>query len=155
MKGKLPALAGSTLFAVAFVFAAPTTPDIDLKIQVSVPKKPVATGAEGEAVVTLTAPSGVHLNRYPPIRLTLEKSPPLVFPQTEIKVGLEKMPEDIETNPFEKVDPIRVRFHVGNHDGDANVPVKGKLRFYYCVKKSGYCAPGHKDIAFNIPISAR
>ena len=134
--------------------AAPAAPEIDLKIQVSVPTRPVAAGSEGEAVVTLTPPDGIHLNQYPPIRLTIDPSPPLVFAKSEVKIGLDTMPEDIEKNPFETIDPIRVKFRVGESHGDHVVPVKGKLRYYYCVVKSGYCAPGVKTVSFKVPITS-
>lgn len=147
-------LALSSSFTGPSALATPATPDIDLKIQVSVPTRPVASGSEGEAIVTLTPPAGIRLNQYPPIRLTLEASPPLVFPQQEIKLGLDKMPDDLESNPFERVDPIHVKFQVGKHDGDGQIPVKGKLRFFYCVAKSGYCAPGVKTVSFSVPITS-
>ena len=134
--------------------ASPTTPDIDLKISVAVPNQPVPAGSEGEAFVTLTPPSGIHLNHYPPIRLALDPSPSLVFPQSEIKVGLDKMPDDLDKNPFEVVDPIRVRFRVGENASGGKVQVQGKLRFTYCVAKSGYCAPGTKPVSFTVPVAA-
>ena len=153
MTGKTVAIAIVALLAVAPAAGTPAAPEIDLKIKIAVPERPVPAGAEGEAVVTLAPPSGIHLNQYPPIRLTLEPSPPLVFPKTEIKVGLDKMPENLEQNPFTTIDPIHVKFSVGKHDGDGRISVKGKLRFFYCVAKSGYCAPGAKDISFSVPVT--
>lgn len=140
--------------AVAPASSAPTTPEIDLKIKIAVPQRPVHTGKEGEALVTLTPPSGVHINQYPPIRLTLESNPPVVFSSREIKVGLDKMPENAEENAFHTVAPIRVPFRVEKHDGDGKIPIKGKIRYTYCVARSGYCAPGVKEITFSVPVTA-
>jgi hypothetical protein len=147
-------LAALTALTAAAALAKPSVPDIELIVKVQVPDHPVAVGKEGEALVTLTPPSGVHINQYPPMRLTLDPSPPLVFPQSEIKMGLDKMPEDISKNPFEKIEPMVVKFRVSDHAGDASVPVTAKLKYFYCVAKSGYCAPGVKNITFTVPITA-
>lgn len=135
--------------------AASKPSDVDIKVKVDLPKSAVPTGGEGEAIVTLTAPAGVHLNRYPPIRLTVEPNPPVTFAETSLKVGLDAMPKDMDQNAFEPVDPIHVRFKVGRHGQDSSIPIKGKLRYTYCVARSGYCAPGTKDISFSIPVSAQ
>lgn len=134
--------------------AAGKSSDLDIKFDVAVPQKPTATGASGEAVLTLTPPSGVRFNKYPPIRVTLENAPPITFDQTTVKVGLDAMPEDAETNHLDTLDPIHLPFKVGAHDGDAKVPIKGKVRLTYCVAKSGFCAPLTKDLAFELPISS-
>lgn len=138
------------------VLAASAKPsEIDIKVLVSVPNGPIAAGGEGEAVVTLTAPSGVHINRYPPIRLTVEPNPPISFPQATLKVGLDAMPKNMDENSFDTVDPIHLKFHVERHRSDGSIPIKGKLRYTYCVKRSGFCAPGTKDISFTVPVSAQ
>jgi hypothetical protein len=136
---------------VLFMLAKPG--EIDLKVEISVPESPLSTGTAGEAVVTLTPPSGIHLNKYPPIRVTMDEAKGIVFDPSTVKVGLEAMPDDPEQNPFKKVDPIHLKFTVGDHDGDSKIPVKGKLRFYYCVAASGFCAPGSKEITFTIPVT--
>ena len=143
------------LAAVSPAWADSSKPgEIDLKIDVSVDKPPVAAGSQGEAVMTLTPPAGIHINRYPPVRLTLEPPSAVTFDATTFKVGLDAMPDDPEKNPFETVDPIRMKFKVGQAARAGQVPVKGKLKFFYCVAKSGYCAPGNKDVTFNVPVAA-
>ena len=129
-------------------------PDVDLKIQVALAPGPVKAGSKSEAVVTLTPPAGIHVNQYPPIRLTLESAPPVVFEPDTYKLGLDAMPDPPEKNPFKTIDPIKVRFRVAPHASDAKVAVKGKLKFFYCVTASGYCARGSKDVAFTVPVSA-
>ena len=129
-------------------------PDVDLKIEVALAPGAVKAGSKSEAVVTLTPPSGIHINQYPPIRLTFENAPPVTFEPDSYKLGLDKMPDDPEKNPFKSVDPIKVKFRVAAHTADAKVAVKGKVKFFYCVAASGYCAPGTKDVAFVIPVSA-
>jgi hypothetical protein len=152
--GILAAMAAIGLGAAQGALAAPTTPEIDLKVRIVVSTEPVRAGGQSEAVVTLTPPAGIHLNQYPPIRLSLDDSPPVIFPEREIKVGLDKMPENPEDNPFHRVDPIRVKFRVDRHDADQKIQVRGKLKYTYCVAKSGYCAPGVKDLAFTVPVTA-
>ena len=129
-------------------------PEIDLKIQVAQATGPVKAGSKSEAVVTMTPPSGIHINQYPPIRLTFENAPPVTFEPDSYKLGLDKMPDDPEKNPFHEVDPIKVKFRVAPHTADAKVAVKGKLKFFYCVKASGYCAPATKDVTFTVPVAA-
>jgi uncharacterized protein (DUF58 family) len=139
---------------VTSTLAASGLPDVDLKIQVALASSAVKAGSKSEAVVTLTPPSGIHINQYPPIRLTLENAPPVTFEPDSYKLGLDAMPDNPEKNPFEKIDPIKVRFRVAPHASDAKVAIKGKLKFYYCVKASGYCAPGTKDVTFTVPVAA-
>jgi hypothetical protein len=93
------------------------------------------------------------LNRYPGIKLTLDPNPALVFPDKTVKVGLDAMPDDPDTNAWQTIDPIHVKFRVGEKAQAGKVPVKGQIKFYYCVAKSGYCAPGKKDVAFNVPVA--
>jgi len=129
-------------------------PDVDLKIEVALAPGAVKAGSKSEAVVTLTPPSGIHVNQYPPIRLTLESAPPVIFEPDSYKLGLDAMPDNPEKNPFKTIDPIKVRFRVAPHASDAKIAVKGKLKFFYCVAASGYCAPGTKDVAFTVPVAA-
>ncbi len=146
--------AAPAAFAVPGVIASPAKPDIDLKVQVSTSRPTIRAGSDGEAILTLTPPPGIHVNRYPPIRLTVEPSPPITFRESTVKVGLDAMPDDPEKNPFETIDPIHLKFHVGEHASEGKIPIKGKLRFVYCVARSGYCANGAKDISFTVPVSA-
>ena len=136
------------------LLAASSLPDVNLKIDVTLPTGAIKAGSKSEAVVTLTPPSGIHINQYPPIRLTLENAPPVFFEPASYKVGLDTMPDNPEKNPFKRIDPIKVHFRVAPHAADTKVPIKGKLKFFYCVAASGYCAPGTKEVAFTVPVAA-
>ena len=140
--------------AASLTGGAAAIPDVDLKIQVALAPEPVKAGSKSEAVVTLTPPSGIHVNQYPPIRLTLDSAPPVIFEPDSYKLGLDAMPDPPEKNPFKTIDPIKVRFRVAPHASDSKVAVKGKLKFFYCVAASGYCAPGTKDVAFTVQVAA-
>ena len=145
--------------AVAACIAGPLAavraaiPEVDVKIDVALAPGAVKAGTKSEAVVTLTPPSGIHINQYPPIRLTFENAPPVTFEPDSYKLGLDKMPDDPEKNPFKSVDPIKVKFRVAPHTADANVPIKGKVKFFYCVAASGYCAPERASLT--IPLQVR
>ena len=160
--GGRPAVLSTVLcFVLLVAFAAaplalgiPKPPDLDLKINIAVPQQAVATGAEAEAVVSITPPAGVKLNKYPPIRVTVEGNPPIEFEQTTVKVGLDEMPENAELNHFDTIEPIHLKFKVGKHNGDGKIPIRGKVKLTYCVAKSGYCAPVTKDLSFAVPIQA-
>ena len=148
-------VATGVLLVTTAALALTKGPDVDFKIHVAAPQQALAVGSTGEAVVTMTAPSGIRFNKYPPIRVTVEENPPITFDQTTVKAGLDTMPENLEANHFDSVDPIHLRFTVGAHRGDAKVPIKGKIKFTYCVAKSGFCAPATKDIAFEVPVSSQ
>jgi hypothetical protein len=150
---KTPAIAAACLAASLTALAA-AVPDVDLKIDIALAPGAVKAGSKSEAVVTLTPPSGIHVNQYPPIRLTLESAPPVIFEPDSYKLGLDAMPDNPEKNPFKTIDPIKVRFRVAPHASDAKIAVKGKLKFFYCVAASGYCAPGTKDVTFTVPVAA-
>src|SRR5436190_8394611 len=140
------ALVLAACLAAASAAGVAAIPDVDLKIAVALAPGAVKAGSRSEAMVTLTPPSGIHINQYPPIRLTLESAPPVIFEPDSYKLGLDAMPDNPEKNPFKSIDPIKVKFHVAPHAADSKVAVKGKLKFFYCVAASGYCAPGTKDV---------
>ena len=154
MKAALVSICASMGLLASVGAAGAAIPDVDLKIQVALAPGAVKAGSRSEAVVTLTPPSGIHINQYPPIRLTLESEPPITFDPDSYKLGLDAMPDNPEKNPFQTIDPIKVKFRVAPHAADAKIPVKGKLKFFYCVAASGYCAPGTKDVAFTVPVAA-
>ena len=145
---------------MAACLAAPLTatraaiPEVDVKVEVALAPGAVKAGSKSEAVVTLKPPSGIHINQYPPIRLTFENAPPVTFEPDSYKLGLDQMPDNPEKNPFTTVDPIKVKFRVAPHTADAKVAIKGKVKFFYCVAASGYCAPGTKDVVFTVPVAA-
>jgi len=147
-------LAVAAIASVRGSFAVPKPPEVDMKIAIAVPETAVAAGSEGIAVVTMTPPAGIKINKYPPVRLTVEENPPISFKETTVKLGLDAMPDDPEQNRFESLEPIRLAFKVDRHSEDAKIPIKGKLRFTYCVARSGFCAPASRDIQFAVPVAA-
>ena len=150
----------STLVAFAVCSVAVAAPPADkppkepARIQISVAPEQVQAGGQAEVTLQLTAKSGIRINRYPKISLTVPEQDG-VAAEAEVSIGNDGPPpaDDAEANYYDTVDPLRLQLELdpgvkpGDHEFDA------KLVYFYCVKKSGFCAP--KRLQVKIPVSVR
>lgn len=111
-----------------------------------------ADAPAGEAIellVTVAPPEGIKLNRYPGITLTIEKAKGLKLTNSEAFVGEKKPLTNPDEFGFKTIDPLKFSL-VAKSSGSKQRYLEGTLKFFYCVKKSGYCAPGTQ--AVKIPV---
>ncbi len=144
-----PTVLLATLGQVAI--AAPLKPpEKPAKITVSVAPESVAPG--GQAVVTLTIDpiSGVKINRYPQIKLTVPDQQGLVG-EIEAAIG-SKTPlplDDQGSNFWKTVDPVKLTLTVDAAATTGEHEIEAKLIYYYCVS-GNFCAP--KRVPLTIPL---
>jgi hypothetical protein len=147
------------LFAVATGQAAVPSeqakpPAEPAKIRIAVSPESVPVGGSAEIRLQLAPKSGIKINRYPKIKLVLPEQPGLAKP-AEAAIGNDGPPPPgkSEANYYETVDPVTLRIELdptlssGAHEFD------GRLVYYYCVTKSGFCAP--KRVNVKIPLQVQ
>jgi hypothetical protein len=121
---------------------APSITDQPATLKVEVAPATVASGGQARVTLTLQAADGVKINRYPKVRFSVDEQPGLVS-GAETTVGSDSPPpvEQTEGNYFESVDPLTLKLAVDDRASTGSHEIEGQLVYYYCVTKSGFCAP--------------
>jgi hypothetical protein len=145
------------LAAGAYALAAPPSsgpPKEPAKIEITVSPDAVSPGDSAEVTLRLTPKSGIEINRYPKIKLTVPEQDGLGG-EAEVSIGDDAPPPPDHKggNYFETVDPVKLEIDLaagakrGEHEFD------GRLVYFYCVKKSGFCAPARVNV--KIPVTVQ
>ncbi len=121
-----------------------------MKVELSVAPSPAKAGQPATVEVKVVPPKGIALNRYPGITLKIDKASKLDFASREAFVGTKELPEDLADNAFKK--PAPLRFEV-TPKAAGKRSFEGELSFFYCVKSSGFCAPGKQKVKLQLPVS--
>lgn len=124
-----------------------------LKVEVSQSPQALAAGEEGEILVQVVPPEGIALNRYPGITLTIEDTGGFEVPESKLFVGETEPLDDPDEFQFETIDPLRVRVGVPASAGAGAGEMKGTLKFFYCRKKDGFCAPATQSV--RVPVAVQ
>jgi hypothetical protein len=62
-------------------------------------------------------------------------------------------PEQSGGNYYDRVDPLRIEIPMDKAAKPGKHEIEAKLKYFYCVKKSGFCAP--KRTTVKIPVKVR
>ncbi len=100
--------------------------------------------------VSVAPPKGIKLNRYPGITLKITKAKGFKLEAKEAFVGVKEPITNPEEFGFKHIDPLTLKV-VPRSGGGKTRFLEGTLKFFYCVKKSGYCAPGTQSV--KIPVT--
>lgn len=107
---------------------------------------PASPGKEAEVLLEISAPEGVVLNRYPGVTVKVLPGRGVAPARAEVFVGSKTPIDDPDRFYFDS--PVRVRMRMRALSGPDRVRnVPAEVSFFYCVKKSGYCAPGRQSFA--------
>jgi len=138
------------------VLAAPnsTQPANPAKVAISVSPGVVSAGGQAEVTVKLTPSSGVKINRYPKIKISVPAQDGLVA-ETEASIGNDSPPplDDPDSNYFDVVDPVTLTLDLDELISSGSHEIEAKLTYFYCVAKSGFCAP--KKTPIKIAVNVR
>jgi len=151
------------LLAVLIAACSPQTTESAAKkkqkppeMRIEVTQSPEALAAEesGELQVRVVPPEGIALNRYPGITLSIEDAAGLKLDSESAFVGVDKPLSDPDEFRFEKIDPLRFQVTApGSASPASDKQMSGTLKFFYCRKKDGFCAPGTQNVS--IPVKVR
>jgi len=134
--------------------AAPKRPKVKLSIESEIsPAEPTA-GAPAQVRLSLSVPDGIVLNRFPGITFTPARSEGLRFAEEKTHVGLEEMPDDPEEQYFPLPVLLQVDLEVET-GARGSLEMSGELKYFYCVKKSGFCAPATQEVRVSLPLAGR
>jgi hypothetical protein len=141
--------------ATAALAAAPgsKTSQPPARLAVSVEPDTVEPGGRAELVLRIEPASGVKINRYPKIRLNVAGQAGLTG-GGEATVGNDSPPplDQTDANYFEQVDPVRLSLEVEASAASGRHEVQGDVVYYYCVTKSGFCAPRKDRVKFALNV---
>jgi DsbC/DsbD-like thiol-disulfide interchange protein len=143
------------LGAPGLVLAAPNSaqPANPAKVTVSVSPENVAPGGEAQVTVKLKASSGIKINRYPKIKVSVPAKEGFVA-EAEAEVGSDSPPplDDPDSNYFGEVDPVSFKLDLDDSIQSGSHEIEGKLTYYYCVTKSGFCAPKRTSVKIAVNV---
>jgi hypothetical protein len=148
-------LACAILLAGAAPFAAPgsTPPAKPAKISISVSPEAIEPGGRAEVTLSLTPSAGIKINRYPKIKFNVAEQEGLVD-AAETTLGNDAPPpiDKAEDNYFETVDPLTLVLELDVSAPSGRHELSGKLVYFYCVAKSGYCAPSRTPVKIAVNV---
>lgn len=132
----------------------PKPPKEPAKVAISVAPETAAPGGAVDVVLTLSPKKGIKINQYPKIKLTVPAQDGLVA-AAEASVGNDAPPaaDDLDSNYFKKVTPLKLTLPVDEGAAAGEHEASGKLRYFYCVTASGFCAPAKVDVKIPIRVS--
>jgi hypothetical protein len=124
------------------------------RIDVQVGADSVAPGETVRVTVTVVPYSGIKINRYPKIKVTVDEVEGLVG-SAEATVGNPKPPpvEDPESNYFKKPEAVELGLPFSADASSGPQEIEAKIKYFYCVTESGYCAPARAELT--IPVNVR
>lgn len=123
-----------------------------MKLGVTVEPSPARPGEAATVKISIAPPQGIALNRYPGITLRIDKAERTSLEQNEAFVGSKKPIQDVAQFAFETIDPL-VLVVKPEAGGGSTRTLEGELKFFYCVKESGYCAPGTQKVKLDVPVA--
>ncbi len=131
----------------------PGTPGKDNPIDLDIRVDPgtATAGQNVQVTLHLTPRSGFKINKYPRISLKVAEIDGLVAASSgSVGSKTPPPPEEMDNNYFKTVDPLVLTLELepGLKAGRYEIP--GKLKYFYCVKTSGYCAPMRVEVS--IPV---
>ena len=125
----------------------------ELQIEVSQSPEALAASERGEVRVQVSPPEGIDLNRYPGITLTIEDPAGLELGSGTAFVGSEKPIKDPDEFAFETIDPLKLAVTAPPAVGPGKHTMSGSVKFFYCRKKDGFCAPATQKVS--VPVETR
>jgi hypothetical protein len=135
--------------------ALPSEPPAEpARVEISVAPESVSPGGEAEVTLRLTPKSGIKINRYPQIKLAVPGVDGLAV-EAEVSLGNDAPPPagQMESNYFDEIDPLRLQLAIDGAARAGKHEIEGRLVYYYCVKKSGFCAPARLNV--KIPLQVK
>ena len=120
--------------------------------RVTIEPSPARAGQAARIAIQLEPPAGITLNRYPGITFRVTGAEGLSVDVEEVFAGTKKPITDISKFAFEKIPALELK--VIPKRGTRSGSVRGELKYFYCVKKSGFCAPASQELEITVPVGS-
>lgn len=151
----IPALAVLLGLTASAGDGSPKPPKIPAVVEIEAAPSPAAPGDSLAVVVRLTPVDGVKLNRYPKLSLDVPAVDGLVA-AARVELGSEAPPRPGSgVDNYWDGDSLTVELDLpvdgAAARGEHRVP--GRLRYFFCVAESGFCARESVDVT--IPLTIR
>jgi hypothetical protein len=145
-------LAAATVAGVPSQQAKP--PAEPAKIMISVSPSEIPAGGLAKVTLQLAPKPGIVINRYPKMKLAVPEQDGLSG-GAEVAIGNDGPPPvgQEESNYFETVDPLELQLELAKNIKSGSHQFQAHLVYFYCVKKSGFCAPARVNVI--IPVQVR
>ena len=142
-------------FAVGSVLAT-TPPKEPAKIAIQVEPMTIVAGEDALIELTLTPKDGIKINKYPKIKLEIPEMLG-VHPAVIEQIGEDAPPPIDRTDDnyygAEGVPPVQVRLPIEDGAAEGRYELDAKLTYFYCVKKSGFCAPAKIPVIIGFDVA--
>jgi hypothetical protein len=148
-----------TVFALAAVTVPAAAPGAGTKddpaiMDIRVDPDSATAGQQVQVTVQLTPRSGFKLNKYPQISLKVPEIEGVVAGSSgSVGSKTPPPPEEMDNNYFKKVDPLVLSLDLDPDLKAGRYEIAGKLKYFYCVKASGYCAPMKLDVSIPVTVN--
>jgi len=129
-------------------------PKTPADVEISVLPAPVAPGAKAEVLLILKPRAGIKINRYPKVTLDVPAAGDLVG-ASEGSLGNDAPPPigQLDANYFDKtIEPLKLSLDVSSAARSGRHEVEGQLTYYYCVTRSGFCAPKRTPVKIALDV---
>jgi hypothetical protein len=144
----------SLLLPVCLGGPSPKPPKEPAKLSLKISPDSVKAGGEVTATLTIKPKPGIKLNQYPKISLKVAAVDGLVG-DAVVKLGNDAPPADgdLTKNYFKSIDPLVLTLALDPAASSGKHTLEGKLKYYYCVTESGFCAPFRTTL--EIPVTVK
>ncbi len=143
----------ATLTAPAAAPGAGIKKDEPVDLHIQVDPESASAGQEVRVTLQLTPRAGYKLNKYPRISIKVPKIAGVVSASSgSVGSKTPPPPEEMEDNYFKTVDPLVLSLNLDPGLKAGKYEIAAKLKYYYCVKASGYCAPMRLDLSIPVTV---
>jgi len=123
------------------------------EIEIAVSPAAVAPGGQADVTLRLTPRQGIKINRYPKIKFRVEERSGLVA-AGEAALGNDKPPppQQMSSNYFDQVEPLRLSLSIDEAASSGRHELDAHLTYFYCVTRSGFCAPAKTPLKIALDV---
>jgi hypothetical protein len=142
------------MLGIGTLSAGVKPPENPAKLSVVVRPADVDPGQATQITLKVIPKDGIKINRYPKIKLTVPEVDGLVL-ASEGTLGNPKPPpvDNPESNYFDEPEPLVMEMQFSPEAPSGKKKIEAQVKYFYCVAKSGFCAPFKTEI--KIPVTVR
>jgi hypothetical protein len=140
-------------FPVLAATSATKPPKEPAKLDLKVSPNAAAPGEQVQVTLRIKPKAGIKINKYPKISMKVAEVADLVK-AAEVYMGDDKAPppEKMAGNYFSSVAPLVLKLVLDPKASAGKHEIAAKLKYYYCIKASGFCAPFRTTLPISVEV---